>query len=285
MRSTLEEAKEEARGILPEIKQEARQEVEDEAALVLKADNRRERSLAKRNRVSKNARAFYVGGGWEEMQKHTPEVARYEQIALDIAARIVRREYKEGDKLYGRSTLAGKYNVSPETIRRAVALLQSMGIVEPKAGRGIIICSRQAAEAFWKEFENRHMLEDLQSRISQLMQERRKLDQLLEEELGRLINYVFKSNTRLQKIEEIEVPEDSSLVGKSLESSRFRSVTGATVLALEREGEEFFSPDGGMPIKGGDILLFVGPPEAKEKVRQLVEKGPEKAADARGQES
>lgn len=204
------------------------------------------------------------------MSKHGLEVARYEQIALDVAARIVRREYREGDKLYGRSTLAGKYNLSPETVRRAVALLQSMNIVEPQPGRGIIICSRENAEAFLREFEVRHLLEELQNRISQLLQERRRLDQLLEEELSRLISYVFKSNTRLQQIEEVEITENSPLVGKSLEEVRFRSVTGATVLALERDGEDIYSPDGSMALRTGDLLLLVGPAEAKEKVRQLV---------------
>ncbi|MGI6647744.1 MAG: TrkA C-terminal domain-containing protein [Bacillota bacterium] len=201
--------------------------------------------------------------------RHSPEVARYEQIALDIAGRIVRKEYKEGDKLFGRSTLAGKYNVSPETVRRAVALLQTTGIVDPQPGRGIIICSRQAAEVFLREFESRRVLEDLQERISNLLVERRKLDQILEEELNQLVNFTFKSNSRLQQIEEIEVPDDSELVGKSLESLRFRTITGATVLALERGGEEIFSPDSGIPIEAGDLLVFVGTPEAKERVRKL----------------
>ncbi|NPV90209.1 MAG: GntR family transcriptional regulator [Firmicutes bacterium] len=204
------------------------------------------------------------------MSKSSSDVARYEQIALDVAGKIVRREYKEGEKLYGRSTLAGKYNVSPETVRRAVALLQSMNIVEPQPGRGIIIHSRQNAEVFLREFEGRRLLEDLQGRISQMIQERRKLDQMLEEELGRLVNFVFKSNTRLQQIEEIEVPENSAMVGMSLESIRFRSVTGATVLALARDGEDIYSPDGTMALRAGDLLLLVGPPEAKEKVRRLV---------------
>jgi len=203
--------------------------------------------------------------------RHSPEVSRYEQIALDIAGGIVRREYNEGDKLFGRSTLAGKYNVSPETIRRSVALMQSIGIVEPQPGRGIIIQSRQAAETFLREFEGRRILEDLKERVSNLLVERRKLDQTLEEELNQLLNYTFKKTSRLQQIEEIEVPEESELVGKSLESLRFRSVTGATVLALERGGEEFFSPDGGIPIEPRDLLVFVGPPEAKERVRQLIE--------------
>ena len=37
---------------------------------------------------------------------------RYEKIALDIANAIYKGAYEEGEKLYGRSTLAGTYNVS-----------------------------------------------------------------------------------------------------------------------------------------------------------------------------
>ena len=203
--------------------------------------------------------------------RHSPEVARYEQIALDIAGAIVRREYNEGERMFGRSTLAGKYNVSPETIRRSVALMQSIGIVEPQPGRGIIIQSRQAAENFLREFEGRRILEDLKERVSQLLAERRRLDQTLEEELNQLVNFTFKKTSRLQQIEGIEVPKHSVLVGKSLESLRFRSVTGATVLALERDGEEFFSPDSGIPIQPHDLLVFVGPPDAKDRVRRLIE--------------
>ncbi len=54
----------------------------------------------------------------------------YHQIAVDIAAKIVNGRYKEGERLHGRSTLASQYNVSPETIRKAVFLLQDMGIVK-----------------------------------------------------------------------------------------------------------------------------------------------------------
>ena len=59
--------------------------------------------------------------------KDFTEIPRYEQIAVDIASKVANGEYKIGAKLYGRSTLGGQYNVSPETIRRAMALLQKRG--------------------------------------------------------------------------------------------------------------------------------------------------------------
>ena len=43
------------------------------------------------------------------------------------------------EKIHGRSTLASKYNVSPETVRRAMFLLKDMDILEMKQGSGIFI--------------------------------------------------------------------------------------------------------------------------------------------------
>ncbi|NPV27084.1 MAG: GntR family transcriptional regulator [Firmicutes bacterium] len=198
------------------------------------------------------------------------ELARYEQIAFDIATKIVRKEYIEGEKLYGRSTLAGQYNVSPETIRRAVALLQSMNVVLVEAGRGIIVGSREAAELFVKEFETRHIMDDMRSRISELVEERNKINREIDEILGKLISYTVKMTGWLQKIEEVEVPPGSYLIGKSLASVGFRARTGATVLALERNGEEIFSPDVSMTIQEGDLLVYVGPSDCVSKVEELL---------------
>lgn len=41
----------------------------------------------------------------------------YQKIALDLANKIYTGSIVEGSTLYGRSILAGKYNVSPETYK------------------------------------------------------------------------------------------------------------------------------------------------------------------------
>ena len=48
---------------------------------------------------------------------------RYQQIAADIAAKIAGGEYKIGDKIFARSSLASQYHVSSETARRAICVL------------------------------------------------------------------------------------------------------------------------------------------------------------------
>ena len=56
-------------------------------------------------------------------------IPEYVKIAVDMAGRIYKGEFDEQEKLRGRSTLAGEYNVSPETIRRAMRLLEDMEVV------------------------------------------------------------------------------------------------------------------------------------------------------------
>lgn len=197
------------------------------------------------------------------------KLARYEKIAVEIAEKIVRREYRPGEKLYGRSTLAGQYNVSPETIRRAVALLQSVNVVVVEPGRGITVGSREAAAEFLREFEARRHLEEMRSRINSLVEQRNKINREIDEILSELISYTVKMTGRFYQIEEAEVEEGSFLAGKTLASSGLRSTTGATVLAMVRDGKEIFSPDVTMEIKAGDILVYVGPPDSKSKVEEM----------------
>lgn len=199
-------------------------------------------------------------------------LSRYEQIALDIASRILRDEYKVGDKIFGRSTLAGRYKVSPETIRRAVALLEDAGVVETAAGMGVIIKSKKAAESYFHQFRGQQALAELQEKLGQLFEEKRRLDEEIEHTARQMVSYLWGMLNNLQYLEKVEVPENSWLVGQTLSSSRLRSETGATVVAIERDGKEYYSPASDMVFQAGDLLHVVGTVEAKGMLRRLVER-------------
>ena len=49
-------------------------------------------------------------------------LTHYMRVAVSLAERIAAGELREGEKLSGRSKLSPEYNVSPETVRRALAL-------------------------------------------------------------------------------------------------------------------------------------------------------------------
>mgnify|MGYP000892165127 FL=1 len=70
----------------------------------------------------------------------------YAQIALDIALRISKGELKENSIVYGRSVMSSEYGVSPETIRRAMKLLEDMEIVGTKQNSGTVVLSSEKAK-------------------------------------------------------------------------------------------------------------------------------------------
>ncbi len=198
-------------------------------------------------------------------------MARYYNIAIDISARIAREEYREGQKIFGRSSLAGKYNVSPETIRRALMLLQDAGIVNVTPGVGVVVRSKKAAEAFLAQSGQRQVIRDLQEKLHALLREREKLDTEIEKLMNDLLDYTFKIAGRFQKIEELKVKPNSPLVGKSLVEAEFRGKTGATVLAIYRDGEEIVSPNPDIIIQAGDLLTMVVHPGMEKELHLLVD--------------
>jgi K+/H+ antiporter YhaU regulatory subunit KhtT len=204
------------------------------------------------------------------MQRLESGYSRYEQIALDIAQRIGRGEYREGQKLSGRSLLAGTYNVSPETIRRSIALLQNIGVVEAITGSGIIIKSSTLAREYLAEYNERQEIITLRNRINNTLNQRRQLDIELEKELSKLLEYAFQKASFLQQIEEIVVNGNSWMIGRTIADTNMRSRTGATVMAIIRNGHEIFSPPADFTLQENDMLIIVGNTGAKELAKELI---------------
>lgn len=206
----------------------------------------------------------------KETIKNISSMAKYEKIAFDIATKVLKREYTEGQKLYGRSTLAGRYNVSPETIRRAVALLQSMGIVEVFQGSGINVKDRNAAKKYVESFNHRQDLLAAREKYLQLLDEKRELDKKIEEQMDRVLMYSSRLLSILPRVGEIVIEKNSPLINKSLIDLQFRKETDATVIAIERKGEEIFSPNKDFVLQEGDCLIFIASSEKTEKIEKYV---------------
>ncbi len=195
---------------------------------------------------------------------------RYEQIATDIAQKIVREEFYVGQKLSGRSLLAGTYNVSPETIRRSIALLQNIGVVEAVSGSGIVIKSSVLAKEYLTEYNERQKIINLRNRINDLLLQRRELDEELETALAKLLEFSFHKSSILQQIEEIPVPPTSWIIGKTIAATNIRGLTGATVVAVKRQGQEIFSPGADFVFDGDDTMVIVGTVGAKKRARESI---------------
>lgn len=198
------------------------------------------------------------------------EQPRYQEIALDIAHSIVMGEYRQGEKIHGRSTLAGRYNVSPETIRRSIAILQNAGVVMVNQGVGITVSSKSLAEKFLKAFNQKAEIQVYLDELKQLMDQRRVIDTQIDEHLTRIVTYSDRIMSRWMDVGEIEVGEQSLALGKTLSELKIREQTGLTVVAVVREGVEQFSPGAGFILQESDVLLVVGSDQGREKLQEIL---------------
>ena len=101
--------------------------------------------------------------------KGTVIPSQYLQIALDLAQRIAKGELPEGSRIYGRSVMASEYNVSPETIRRALRLLADMKVVEVKPQSGAVVLSADSARRYIENFDEGTGVQSLRLQLKELM--------------------------------------------------------------------------------------------------------------------
>lgn len=193
---------------------------------------------------------------------------RYQKIALDIANAIYKGNIKEGQKLHGRSTLAGKYNVSPETIRRAIKLLEDVEVVESSRGSGITVLSKENAFVYINKFQNIESIGYHKKRIIALTNQKKEIDQQIMESIGKIIDYSGTlSNISPITPLEIEIPAGSKIIGESIEDVKFWQYTGSTIVGIKRKGEIILSPGPYATFEEEDILVVIGAPEVYDAVR------------------
>ncbi|MCY6369999.1 TrkA C-terminal domain-containing protein [Clostridium ganghwense] len=195
------------------------------------------------------------------------ETPRYNKIAVDIAGRIYKGQLLEGEKLRGRSVLACEYNVSPETIRKAVKLLEDKKVVEVSKGKGVIILSSEKAHEFVSNFKEKESIGTLRNTIKKLLEERKSIEYKIQEINEKLIDYSYKySSYDLIQPREIEIRKDIHIIGKSIGESRFWQNTGATILGVRRNNKVIISPGPYLEFEEDDIILVVGEEEAIQRI-------------------
>lgn len=197
--------------------------------------------------------------------------AIYEQIALDIAARIVREDLEEGEKLSGRSVLSSEYAVSPETIRRSLNLLAEYSCVDVISNYGVIVGKKENAIRYLDSSSAMHNMSELKHQLNVLMEKRAELDY----EINRLISDIIDLNSRFAysdplKRFEFVIQENSPLLDKTIGSSAFYQKTKMTIIAINRHGDIILSPGPDAILMKGDVLIAVGHPSQIDDVDTLV---------------
>ena len=171
-------------------------------------------------------------------------LTQYMRIAISVAERIAAGELREGEKISGRSKLSSEYEVSPETVRRAIQLLSDMRVVAVKEQSGVYVLSADNAKRYLQNFENR----------ADLMSKRRKLRELIEEKealnrrMGELCQSILEDTLYpVQPAETLptfscRVPDGWYGIGKNLGDLRFCRLPALRWLPSAGAPRIFFPP-------------------------------------------
>jgi len=185
--------------------------------------------------------------------------AAYHAIALDLAKRIASGEVEVGARISGRSILSCQYSVSPETIRKAISLLRDSNVVQVSQGKEIVVTSKENARHFIERSNSAGSGLSLRDELEALLAQKLELDKQLEAMVRKILHYPDKIKNLYPIVsEEIKVPGNSHVAGKTLKEVDFRRHTGATVIAIRR-GDAVIAPGPDTEIQPDDILVIVGP--------------------------
>ena len=204
--------------------------------------------------------------------KQTVVPSLYLQIALDLARRIAKGELTEGSRIYGRSVMASEYNVSPETIRRALRLLADMKGVEVKPQSGAMVLSADSARRYIENFEESADVRTLRAQLKEQMAEYDDLHRRMAETVKALVKSrdTFAAAGEPLPNYEVPVPNDSPLIGKSIGALKFWQSTGGTIVAIRRSQTVILSPGPYAELYAGDVIVLVGSPAAAEAAHRLI---------------
>lgn len=204
--------------------------------------------------------------------KQTVVPSQYLLIALDLAGRIARGELPEGSRIYGRSVMASEYNVSPETIRRALRLLADMKVVEVKPQSGAVVLSADSARRYMENFQGSADVHALRAQLKEMMVEYDDLHRRMAETVRALVKSrdTFAAAGEPLPNYEVPVPKDSPCTGKSIGALKFWQSTGATVVAIRRGQTVILSPGPYAELYAGDIIVLVGSAAAADAAHRLV---------------
>lgn len=202
------------------------------------------------------------------------DLSMYEKIALDIAYAIVNDDFKPKEIISGRTTLSAQYEVSPETIRRALKLLEEEDVVKSILRKGVVINDKKFAVAYLNQFNSKKSILSLRERLYHLKQEKEKIEEEMFKDIDEIINMaiVFRNLGMINPLE-FDVPKGSHLVGKSIGQIKFWANTGATIIGVNRENKIILSPGPDFIFNEKDKVYYVANKVLiTEKIESYIEK-------------
>ncbi len=192
-------------------------------------------------------------------ERSTP---RYIKIAQDVCGKILTGEYQEGDLLKGRSVLGAQYGVSPETVRKALNILEKNKVVSSKRGVGVYVESVLHAQEFANQWRAETQIKDKYAELTALLEEQKELEAKISAAIDDMKDSFTYQTTEAVKFSQVEIPQNSWVNGQSIGNVYFYNYTEATIVAVvgsDNIYRQSVGPD--YVLHSGDKLIFVAKDE------------------------
>ncbi len=147
-----------------------------------------------------------------------------------------------------------------------------MEILDVRQNSGAIVLSKANAAKYIKQFDNHLDLRTLKKQMKALVAERDKLNVRIMELTERITDMSerFFTSDPLRSFE-FEIPANSPILGKTIADSMFWQNTGATIVALRRNGKIIPSPGPYAVFMPNDVIIVSGDFEVSDRVNQVLE--------------
>ena len=197
---------------------------------------------------------------------------QYIRIAMDIAARIAAGDFEEQKKISGRSVIASEYNVSPETVRKAIRLLADMKVVDVQEKKGIYILSADNAKRYLENTAHLQERYQLRTELRSLVEEYCGLGKRILDVAERLMRAHATPLPREKAVPnyEVRLMDQSDKVGMSIGQLHFWQATGATIVAIRRNQNTILSPGPYAELYAGDVVVFTGDERCVASVQRFL---------------
>lgn len=197
----------------------------------------------------------------------------YQRIAIDIARSISIGNIEEGSVIYGRSSLAGKYNVSPETIRRALKILEDVEIVKSVKGSGCRVLSKNKAIVFVNKYSYVGNLSKYKNNIMDIMRKMKELEEEAMDNMTKIIDYSSRlQGSALINPLEFVIPESSHLIDKTISELMFWQNTGGTIIGVKRKEEVLISPGPYFKFEKDDTVIVIADSNQYTTIEEFIHK-------------
>lgn len=195
--------------------------------------------------------------------------ARYLAIAYQIAKRIVSGQLLEGRRLSGRTLLSSEYQVSSETIRKAIKVLETYGVVESIERSGIVIVSQKAAETYMSRYvsqkEDRRLIKDTEDALKELS-----LAESKAQHLTRKLISVTRTGFFPFDFFTFDIQAHHPHVGQTLQEMDLKRHTGALVIGYEKSGLFYQNPEATLLIEADMTLYLLGDLTVQKKTEEYL---------------